>query len=389
MEMHLTVVDPQRRHGAVELTVRVPPGSTAGDLVPAVARELGRPVQDLQTLYADGRPLSPTAPVGVPPLVEGVVLTFTPDTAPASRGASGLVEVHVVGGPDSGAVLRLPPGRHRVGRAAEASIRIEDPGLSRVHAELEVSAGGVRVRDLRSTNGTWLEGVRVDGTPRELPRHARLRLGSSTLLFRPSSGAPAAAHPDGEGHLAVNRRPRLHPPTASAEIRLPPAPRTTRRASPSADGRTPAARARRGDVAGPRQPHHAAVRPDEPRHAPGQLAQRPPPGAHHLGGRASGRHAQAMAAAEQALDAALRRERDRRLLQHPDHALLLKTATGPLTRLWERRPVDDDFLCLSVGTGTLPSSTTWSTPPSTPVAPPASSTGCLSPSRSRRSASWA
>ena len=357
MEMHLTVVDPQRRHGAVELTVRVPPGSTAGDLVPAVARELGRPVQELQTPYADGRPLSPTAPVGVPPLVEGVVLTFTPDAAPASRGACGLVEVHVVGGPDSGAVLRLPPGRHRVGRAAEASIRIEDPGLSRVHAELEVGAGGVRVRDLRSTNGTWLEGVRVEGTPRELPRHARLRLGSSTLLFRPSSGAPAAAHPDGEGHLAVNRRPRLHPPTASAEIRLPPPP--VRRDAP-------------------RLPLMAALLPlvlavvmwrvlDSPTMllfglmSPVML----------LGGwlsdRRQGRttwadelrsHAQGMAAAEQALDAALRRERDQRLLQHPDHALLLKTAAGPLTRLWERRPVDDDFLCLSVGTGTLPSSTT-------------------------------
>ena len=213
--------------------MRVPPRSTARDLVPAVARELGRPVQDLQTLYADGRPLSPTAPVGVPPLVEGVVLRSLRTLAPAARGACGLVEVHVVGGPDSGAVLRLPPGRHRVGRAAEAGIRIEDPGLSRVHAELEVGAGGVRVRDLRSTNGTWLEGVRIEGTPRELPRHARLRLGSSTLLFRTSSGVPAAAHPDGEGHLAVNRRPRLHPPTASAEIRLPPAARTTRRAPPS------------------------------------------------------------------------------------------------------------------------------------------------------------
>src|SRR3954451_25213915 len=69
-------------------------------------------------------------------------------------------------------------------------------------------------------------------------------------------------------------------------------------------------------------------------------------------------HEEALAAAEQALGAALRRGRDERLLRHPDHALLLKTATGPLTRLWERRPVDDDFLTLSVGTGTLPSSTT-------------------------------
>ncbi len=69
-------------------------------------------------------------------------------------------------------------------------------------------------------------------------------------------------------------------------------------------------------------------------------------------------HAAALAAAEQALDVALRLERDRRRLRHPDHAELLRTVTAPLSRLWERRRVDDDFLSLSVGTGTVASETT-------------------------------
>ena len=323
MEMHLTVVDPQRRHGALELTVRVPPGSTASDLVPAVARELGRPVQDLQTLYADGRALSPTAPVGVPPLVEGVVLTFTPDTACASRGASGLVEVHVVGGPDAGAVLRLTPGRHRVGRAAEASIRIEDPGLSRVHAELEVSA---RRR----------AGARPAVDQRHLARRGPARQHAPRACARQSPGSgwgrprswsapprPCPRRPTRTGRVTsrVNRRPRLQPAAAShgdpAACSRPNA--ATRLALPLIAALA-AAGARRGDVACPRQPHHAAVRADEPAHAPGQLAQRPPAGAHHLGPQRRAPRRRPLRQPSRRSTLALLRERDRRLLRHPDHA---------------------------------------------------------------------
>ena len=254
MEMHLTVVDPQRRHGALELTVRVPPGSTASDLVPAVARELGRPVQDLQTLYVDGRALSPTAPVGVPTLWSRASSSRshrTPRALPAARPAWSRSTSSAA--PTPAPSCASHPGRHRLGRAAEASIKIEDPGLSRVHAELEVSAGGVKVRDLRSTNGTWLDGGRAR---LRAPRPAAACPARTGVVHAPGHGRPPACpRPptrSGEGHLAVNRRPRLQPATATAEIRLPPAARTTRRASPSPDGCTPAARARRGDVASPR-----------------------------------------------------------------------------------------------------------------------------------------
>jgi adenylate cyclase len=48
-----------------------------------------------------------------------------------------------------------------VGRVGSCDLSIQDPTVSRRHAELERMDAGVRVRDLGSTNGTWLDGVRV------------------------------------------------------------------------------------------------------------------------------------------------------------------------------------------------------------------------------------
>jgi adenylate cyclase len=51
---------------------------------------------------------------------------------------------------------------HIVGRAPTSDIPIIDPTISRRHAELECRDGVVSVRDLGSSNGTFLNGVRVE-----------------------------------------------------------------------------------------------------------------------------------------------------------------------------------------------------------------------------------
>lgn len=60
-------------------------------------------------------------------------------------------------------VLSLTPGRPLlVGRSSLCDVPVEDPTVSRRHASLEVAAGGaVRVRDLGSLNGTFVNGSRV------------------------------------------------------------------------------------------------------------------------------------------------------------------------------------------------------------------------------------
>jgi adenylate cyclase len=52
-------------------------------------------------------------------------------------------------------------GSKLVGRAATSDVPIYDPTISRRHAELQLSGGGVLVRDLGSSNGTFLNGARI------------------------------------------------------------------------------------------------------------------------------------------------------------------------------------------------------------------------------------
>jgi hypothetical protein len=84
-----------------------------------------------------------------------------------------------------------PPGVV-VGRGSEADLRINDPGVSRRHAEFRVSGGrgapSVSVADLGSTNGTLVDGRRV--TEAQLEDGSTVRVGNTelTVVFTPEGG---------------------------------------------------------------------------------------------------------------------------------------------------------------------------------------------------------
>jgi adenylate cyclase len=64
--------------------------------------------------------------------------------------------------PSGSPAVLIAGGRpYQVGRAVASDLAIQDPTVSRRHAELELTGAGVRVRDLGSTNGTFLNGQRV------------------------------------------------------------------------------------------------------------------------------------------------------------------------------------------------------------------------------------
>lgn len=79
--------------------------------------------------------------------------------------------VEVVG--SAGAIL---------GRSRDADVVLEDPNVSRHHAEVRPSGGSWIVNDLGSTNGIKVNGRRVQG-PQSLKRGDVIELGTSRVTF--------------------------------------------------------------------------------------------------------------------------------------------------------------------------------------------------------------
>jgi predicted component of type VI protein secretion system len=83
-----------------------------------------------------------------------------------------------------------------IGRAEEAKFRIQQDSVSRRHCEVFIKEGGVYVRDLGSTNGTFLDGEQVTAAVASFVRPAgEIRIGG--VVFRVEyTPAAAAAVPD-------------------------------------------------------------------------------------------------------------------------------------------------------------------------------------------------
>ncbi|MDH4159905.1 MAG: DUF3662 and FHA domain-containing protein [Actinomycetota bacterium] len=80
-----------------------------------------------------------------------------------------------------GRVLPLKSDQVVIGRGTEADVRLDDVGVSRRHAIIRLSPTPT-VRDLGSTNGTVVDGIRVDEA--DLVDGTSLVVGSTTLVFR-------------------------------------------------------------------------------------------------------------------------------------------------------------------------------------------------------------
>lgn len=90
--------------------------------------------------------------------------------------------LHVIEGPDSGAIFALPDLEPQlIGRSTEA-LPIKDQSVSRRHAELTPDGANWFIRDLASTNGTLVNGKQVEDRTR-LERGDTITCGSTILLF--------------------------------------------------------------------------------------------------------------------------------------------------------------------------------------------------------------
>jgi transcriptional regulator with PAS, ATPase and Fis domain len=95
----------------------------------------------------------------------------------------GKVRVEVVHGPDTGAYVDVAGESLKLGTADDNHLVLTDDSVSRAHCELQPVAGGMRVRDVGSTNGVFAGGVRVYDAVVSFDPHARLRLGDTEITL--------------------------------------------------------------------------------------------------------------------------------------------------------------------------------------------------------------
>lgn len=82
-------------------------------------------------------------------------------------------------GVHAGDILELQRGTNVIGRAEGCDFVLEDPAISGRHCEIVADDFSIKVRDLGSSNGTFVEGVQVQ--EQELKDGQRLALGSVVL----------------------------------------------------------------------------------------------------------------------------------------------------------------------------------------------------------------
>ncbi len=90
------------------------------------------------------------------------------------------IKLRVVAGPDTGLEASLGLPTVRIGTAPDNDIVLSDRAVSRRHAEIRMTPNGLLLRDLNSTNGTFINEVRV--TEAYIPAAAECKLGYSRLL---------------------------------------------------------------------------------------------------------------------------------------------------------------------------------------------------------------
>jgi pSer/pThr/pTyr-binding forkhead associated (FHA) protein len=94
-----------------------------------------------------------------------------------------------------------------VGRNSGCDLTLASDHVSRRHAVVRVCAGGYEVEDLRSMNGTVLNGKRVTGT-RRLHDRDRLGLADVEIEFRLPGGEAPQPRPLPRWRRVVAGRPQ-------------------------------------------------------------------------------------------------------------------------------------------------------------------------------------
>jgi predicted Zn finger-like uncharacterized protein len=86
----------------------------------------------------------------------------------------------VIQGAATGQIFPISKTRTTIGRSG-ADINLDDPEASRQHAAVEIVGDVTVLRDLGSTNGTWIDLDRIE--QHQLSNQQEFRIGSHVLMF--------------------------------------------------------------------------------------------------------------------------------------------------------------------------------------------------------------
>ncbi len=99
--------------------------------------------------------------------------------ARGTSAATGTLRVEVISGPSTGVTTLLDSDTVSVGSADGNTLVLGDPLVSRFHLELAREADAIRVTDLGSTNGTYIDTIRLERV--RIQPGTILRIGGSEL----------------------------------------------------------------------------------------------------------------------------------------------------------------------------------------------------------------
>ena len=87
----------------------------------------------------------------------------------------------VIMGANAGQIYTVTKPRTVLGRGTESDVQLQDSEVSRRHAMLEIRGDEAMVVDLGSTNGTYVDGVRIQKA--SIFSNQEFSLGTTTLMF--------------------------------------------------------------------------------------------------------------------------------------------------------------------------------------------------------------
>lgn len=342
MRVRLTVGGAQKR----DVEISAPPETPTATVLAALGIASG-------LASVGGRSVNASATFADSGLVEGAVVT--PDLAGSADGtAADGVQLTITAGPERGRVVALGAGTHVVGRGRTATVQVVDEELSRQHFSIEVSSDAVRITDLGSTNGTFVNGDRADNEPLALSNGSTISAGLSAFeVSIPEDLSRAVLVPDHAGGFVLTRAFRILRHLQPVEIAWPLPPQPDRKRPfpwpaaiiPLVLGIVIALVTRKWmflllTLMSPVSV--IATQYMERRNAKSSSEED------------KRKYEERKARAEADLQQRLSEERAYRATLWPDQRTVTQAALAPSSHLWERRPTDPDFLNLRVGIADLP-----------------------------------